>query len=744
MTADSRHKAALRRVRDDILAVVVVVVVVSLIFGGLYLVFDKALRAWTNRDLDNRARLVWRAAASGSPSDLGQRISALAQDDHIVGMLACSPAGRIATDALPGQIACNSALARAAVASAGRSVPARIGNHELHLTAHPIGGNGTLIIVQDRTFVESRRERMLQTLLLAAYAAAIAFFLLVRFGLIRGRQRLVSATRDLLQSIGTADGVPHDLPDELQPLASDFNETLARLRRHPAAPRAQDSGPARLRQLVNSVDLGDTSLVVVANREPYVHERTDDGGVKVRRPPSGLVTGIEPVLRACGGTWIAHGGGSADRDHADRHGRLAVPPDSPEYVLRRLWLNDEEYDGYYLGFANEGLWPLCHIAHTRPTFRSSDWSAYTSVNRKFAEAVVSEGSDSLALVQDYHFALVPRMIRDLAPDSAVSLFWHIPWPNSEVIGICPWKEQLLDGMLGADVLGFHTRFHCLNFLETVQRFLECRVDLATMSVEYRGEKTLVRPYPISVEWPYPSAPREAGAKLRRELGIDESVHVTVGVERADYTKGLLERLAAVEVLLERHPELIGGFALVQLAAPSRTQIKKYRDLVSDVEETAQSINRRFATATWKPVHLEIRGFSPQEVRLHYAMADSALVTPLHDGMNLVAKEYVASCADDDGVLVLSTFAGAAQELEGALIVNPYDADAVAAALMRAIDMPPSERRARMKAMREQIAKNSIYDWSAKLLRDLIEVRTRRGRVWPRRTPEWRQPLEVAG
>jgi trehalose 6-phosphate synthase len=730
----------IRRVREEVLAVVIAVAVVSLLFGGLYKVFDKALSRWTARDLDNRARLIWRAAASGPRAGLDSRIDDLTRDENVVGMLACFPSSAVVSDRVPPVLACSSPLTRAAIAELGNAVPARIGGHDLHVTAHVLD-DGHLVIVQDRTFVEARRERLLQVLLLGGWAAIVATLLLIHFGVLSGRRRAMRATRDLFERIHAGGNVPREVPAELRPVVTDLNDTLRRLRRHPAI--SGEDGPARLRRLVHTADLGDTSLVVIANREPYEHTHDLDGKVRVKRPPSGLVTGIEPVLRSCGGTWIAHGSGSADRVASDRDGRLPVPPDNPEYVLRRLWLTDEEYDGYYLGFANEGLWPLCHIAHTRPTFRSADWAAYREVNMKFAQAAVAEGDDSVVLVQDYHFALVPRMMRELAPHAAASLFWHIPWPNSEVIGICPWKEEILDGMLGADVLGFHTRFHCLNFLETVQRYLECRVDLAEMSVEYRGQKTLVRPYPISVEWPYPAVSRDEGAKLRKSLGIAPDIHVAVGVDRADYTKGLLERLAAVETLLDTNPDLAGRFMLVQLAAPSRTRIKKYRDLVSDVEETAQRINRRFSTADYKPVHLEVRSFSPDEVRRHYAMADSALVTPLHDGMNLVAKEYVASCVDGNGALVLSTFAGAAQELDGALIVNPYDADAVAAALARAIHMPLAEKKARMNAMREQISRNSIYDWSEKLLHDLVEVRTRRGRLWPRR-PDSPRPEAMAG
>jgi len=723
------------RIRDEILAVTVVVAVVSLIFGGLYFVFDKALSRWTSRDLQNHAELIWRAAANGPIDGLGDRIEALSHTDALVGMLACIPGNSLVSTSLADQINCSSPLARAAMAADGKTITGRIGATNALFTAHLLGDVGQLVIVQDPTFVEARRERMLQVLVLGAYAVALSLLMLIRFGVIRSQRRVVRATRDLLKLIDSGDDVaiPTEIAAELRPLVTDFTDTLTRLRRHRIAEH-DDSGPARLRALVNSADLGDTSLLVVANREPYEHERGDDGTVRVRRPPSGLVTGIEPVLRACGGTWIAHGSGSADREHTDAHGRLAVPPESPEYVLRRVWLTEEEYDGYYLGFANEGLWPLCHIAHTRPTFRSDDWRAYQAANEKFAQAAVSEGADSLVLVQDYHFALVPRLIREAAPDAAVSLFWHIPWPNSEVIGICPWREQILDGMLGADVLGFHTRFHCLNFLETVQRYLECRVDLATMSIEYRGRRSRVRAYPISVEWPYPSATRDAGAKLRQSLGIGRDVHVAVGVDRADYTKGLLERIAAVETLLASTPRLHGKFVLVQLAAPSRTRIKKYRDLMSELEEAVTRVNRRFATTNWKPIHLELRNFTPEEVRVHYAMANSGLVTPLHDGMNLVAKEYVGSCADSEGALILSAFAGAAQELDAALIVNPYDTDAVAAAILRAIEMPAAERRARMSAMREQVAKSSIYDWSSKLLRDLVEVRARRDRVWPRSRP----------
>ena len=482
------------------------------------------------------------------------------------------------------------------------------------------------------------------------------------------------------------------------------------------------------------------NLTLISNREPYSHELDAAGNVVVRQPASGLVTGIEPMLRAHGGTWIAHGSGSADRIAAGPTGRIAVPPGSPEYTLRRLWIDDTTYERYYSGFANEGIWPLCHIAHTQPAFRAADWNAYQTVNELFARAAVEEASaDGLLLVQDYHFALVPKLVRDHAPHVVTSLFWHIPWPNSEIAGICPWKESLLEGMLGAGVVGFHTRQYCLNFLDTVQRYLECRVDLETMSVSYRGHRTLVRPYPISVEWPYPAASRKAGAHLRASLGIGRDVHVSVGVDRADYTKGLIERVDAVELMLEQNPSLLGNYVLVQLASPTRTRIVKYQRLASDLQEAVDRVNARFGTESWQPIALQMRTFSPDEVRRYYAMAGSALVTPLHDGMNLVAKEYVAACNDGDGALVLSIFAGASKELDGALLVNPYDTQQVADAILRAILMPAAERRARMQAMRDQIASSSIYDWSEKLLADMCRIRRERATFWPQRVAA--QPFE---
>ncbi|HXI13751.1 MAG TPA: trehalose-6-phosphate synthase [Thermoanaerobaculia bacterium] len=721
--------------RDSAVVIVCALVAAGVIFGLLYDVFDRALRRWTERDLNRRAHLIGSAVASHtddiSPVRLQRALDTLSRNGEGAGLVACNAYGRMAAEA--GRVRgidCRSALAEKAVHAEGRSVGGTLGGVSVFVTAHPIGEGWLLLVVQDRTFIASRRTHLLQMIFVAAEVALLALLLLARAGIRIGSRRTEEAARSVVRQM-RSDGTGNaPVPAGMRLLVHDMHDTVARLASQRTPPR---TGAERLRDMMNA-EVPNGGLVVIANREPYSHEWSTSGDVVVQRPASGLVTGIEPILRACGGTWIAHGSGSADRLHSDRAGRLAVPPDAPDYTLRRLWLDDQEYERYYSGLANEGLWPLCHTAHTKPSFRAADWTAYQSVNEKFAQAAIDETTtDGLLLIQDYHFALVPRMVRERAPHIITSIFWHIPWPNSEVVGICPWKEALLEGMIGADIVGFHTRQYCLNFLETVQRYLECRVDLEEMSVSYGGHRTLVRPYPISIEWPYPAASRGQGAMLRRSLGIPDGAHVSIGVDRADYTKGLVERVAAVECLLELNPSLIGQYVLVQLASPTRTGIRKYQQLAEELEEAVTRVNARFGNSLWNPVVLKMRTFSPDEVREHYAMADSALVTPLHDGMNLVAKEYVAACEDGDGALVLSLFAGAARELEGALLVNPYDIEQVAQTILRAVRMPLVERRARMDAMREQIAGNSIYDWSGRLVTDMREVRQHAVRFWPGRT-----------
>jgi trehalose-6-phosphate synthase len=477
--------------------------------------------------------------------------------------------------------------------------------------------------------------------------------------------------------------------------------------------------------------LDDSHLFVVSNREPYMHQRNGKA-LDVAVPPSGLVTALEPVLNACDGTWIAHGSGNADTEVVDAHDRLRVPPEDPRYSLRRVWLTKQEEEGYYYGFANEGLWPLCHIAHTRPLFRADDWRYYQDVNRKFMAAVLEEiesVAKPVVLVQDYHFALLPRLIKEMRPDARVAIFWHIPWPNPEAFGICPWQRQLVDGLLGADLIGFHIQSHCNNFLETVDRVVESRVDREHFSVLRQDHRTMVRPFPISVAFTGDDAAENDNngfdylerSVLMRSLGV-ETTFMGIGVDRVDYTKGILERFLAIERFLDKHPSYRGKFTFVQIGAPSRTHIKRYHDLLAEAEAEADRINWRFQSGKWKPIVFLKRQHSHQEIEPYYRAADLCLVTSLHDGMNLVAKEFLAARRDERGVLILSQFTGAARELRDALLVNPYDIDQTADAIRAALEMEPEEKQLRMHRMRKVIKEHNIYRWAGNLITELCEVR----------------------
>jgi trehalose 6-phosphate synthase len=461
-------------------------------------------------------------------------------------------------------------------------------------------------------------------------------------------------------------------------------------------------------------------LVVVANREPYIHVYDGDQ-VRCRKPASGLTTALDPVMRACGGVWVAHGSGDADREVADDRGRLPVPPDDPSYTLRRVWLTKEEEQGYYYGIANEALWPLCHVVYTRPRFEPQHWNEYRRVNQKFADAVLDEVGDEPAavFVQDYHFGLLPRMLKRARANLVIMQFWHIPWPNREVMRICPWQEELLDGLLGNDLLAFHIQYHCNNFLETVDRALEAKVDMERFAVTREGHTTLVQPHPISidpesVEAIAPADLRTENRRIRRKLRVGDQ-KLLVGVDRVDYTKGIPERFRAVDRLLSLEPTLKNQFHLVQVGAPSRVHIRTYRDLNEELAALADEINWRHGTDSWRPIIFFNEHFEAEQVYALYRVATACVVSSLHDGMNLVAKEFVAARSDLRGSLVLSRFTGAARELNDALLINPYDVDGFADALRRALEMPDEEQEHRMRRLRGYVADRNIYRWAGQVL-----------------------------
>ncbi|SIT60105.1 Trehalose-6-phosphate synthase [Mesorhizobium prunaredense] len=487
--------------------------------------------------------------------------------------------------------------------------------------------------------------------------------------------------------------------------------------------------PDTLRKILAD-DLPATQVIVVSNREPYIHNTRDDG-IELLVPASGLVSALEPITRACAGTWIAYGGGTADRFTVDENDRLEVPPGNPSYTLRRVWLTEEEYQAYYLGFANEGLWPLCHIAFTRPIFRASDWQVYEAVNRKFADTVVAEARNErpIVLVQDYHFALLPRMIRERLPEAIIITFWHIPWPNSEVYSICPWRERILEGLLGSSIIGFHTQFHANNFTESVDRILESRIERADAAISYGGQTTLVHAYPISIEWPAELLARlpaveECRARVRERFRLPANVKLCVGVERLDYTKGIPDRFHALDELFTRYPEWEGKVVFLQVAAPSRSTLPAYQQLHDECLRYAEELNQRYGGENYSPVLMLAEHHSQEQVYEIYRAADICMVTSLHDGMNLVAKEFVAARDDEQGVLLLSTFAGASRELLEALIVNPYDATMMSEALLQALTMAPDEQRERMRPMREMVRDNNVYRWAGSMLLDAARLRKR--------------------
>jgi trehalose 6-phosphate synthase len=471
--------------------------------------------------------------------------------------------------------------------------------------------------------------------------------------------------------------------------------------------------------------LAGVRVVVVANREPYIHNVVGND-VRWIRPASGLVTALDPIMQATGGTWVAHGSGSADRQTADENGRLRVPPGKPSYSLRRIWLTKEEEEGYYYGFANRALWPLCHIAYTRPVFDKSDWEQYANVNARFADAVVDEieGTPAIVLVQDYHFALLPRLVKRRRPDAVISHFWHIPWPHREAFRICPWQQEILDGLLGSDLLGFHVQLHCNNFLETVDRLVESRVDYERFSVTRGAHETKVRPFPISIDMEGISRNGHARSDVqafRRGLGLRDEWTIALGVDRMDYTKGIPERLRAVDRFLERYPEWKDRFVFVQMGAPSRTEIREYRDLNDEIDRLAEQINDKHRAGDWKPIILVRAHHGVEDIFAGYRAASVCVVSSLHDGMNLVAKEFVAARDDRQGVLILSLFTGAARELPDAVLVNPYATDAFADALHEALVMPPEEQQKRMQRLRTQVAEHNIFRWAGLLLTETFRL-----------------------
>jgi alpha,alpha-trehalose-phosphate synthase [UDP-forming] len=612
----------------------------------------------------------------------------------------------------------------------------------IHILAMPLRNEqqrleGVLVGVHDIAHLEARAAtRQFQYgfgILVVVVLLVIMVAVIARTSYEKPLQHLA----EWMQRVRTGDGSeppPRGLPvallaSESERLAASFRAVKATIATESRLAVHDHNVWTRDRLRKQALDcLGGGQLVIASNREPYMHQLRD-GKPHVIVPAGGLVTALDPVLQACGGIWVAHGAGDADRQSADSKGRLSVPPDEGRYTLRRVWISKEEEQGYYYGLSNEGLWPVCHLAHERPIFRSEDWQHYVAVNRKFAAAILDEigSGEAMVLVQDYQLALVPEMLKAERPDIRVGIFWHIPWPNPESFRICPWRTEILKGLLGADLIGFHLQQYCNNFLDTVDRMVEARLDWDHFAADLRGHLSLVRPFPISVEsW----AERDiaTGDTLAQHIHTLQDQYslgdcqVMVGVDRIDYTKGLPERFRAVGRFFDKYPQHRGKITFVQLGAPSRTHIRRYRDLNAELEALADEINWKFQTDTWKPIHLLIAHHDAATVHAFMQMAGVCLVSSLHDGMNLVAKEYVAAKQDNEGVLILSEFAGAARELSEALVINPYDTEQFADAICYAVEMSREERHQRMQRMRQVVEEHNVYRWAATLLTELAATR----------------------
>jgi len=737
-----------------IVSLIVGITLVSLGFSYYEVVGTK--RALRN-DLERRADVLGESVAgnveksweSGSERGLQRLVQRFGNRENLLGVAVYDRQGKAVamTSELGGVLtAMPREVTQAMKNGHGESSFIRIGKLPVHIFALPLHRQdeiaGGLAVVHDVSYIHAQslrawREVFLRVLV-QVFLIVVITLLIVRLSIAGPIARAAQWMRALrMGRISSRQQMP-DL-DLFRPLAWEVVTLAESL----SQARSAAENEARLREASESMWTADRlavqvqtrldggRLFVVSNREPYAHQRNGKS-LEVVVPPSGLVTALEPVLDACDGTWIAHGSGDADNEVVDANDRLRVPPEDPRYTLRRVWLTKEQEEGYYYGFANEGLWPLCHIAHTRPIFRAQDWQFYEEVNRKFTAAVLEEIKDipkPVVLVQDYHFALLPRMIKEKRPDARVAIFWHIPWPNQEAFGICPWQRQLVDGLLGADLVGFHIQSHCNNFLQTVDRVVESRIDWEHFSVLRQDHRTIVHPFPISVNLTDDQSIESDNQRvnylersaLMHNLG-GEAAFLGVGVDRVDYTKGIPERFQAIERFLEKYPKYQGQFTFVQIGAPSRTHIKRYHDLLAEVEAEAERINWRFQIGKWKPIVFLKRHHGHQEIERYYCAADLCLVTSLHDGMNLVAKEFLAARRDERGVLILSQFTGAARELRDALLVNPYDIDQTAEAIRAALEMEPEEKQKRMHRMRRAVKEHNIYRWAGNLVTELCELR----------------------
>ncbi len=471
--------------------------------------------------------------------------------------------------------------------------------------------------------------------------------------------------------------------------------------------------------------LKNKQLVVAIQREPYIHILTREG-IKLDKIAGGAHILLDGILKQLGGSMVAIGSGNADHLVVDEQNRIKVPPKEKSYTLKRIFLKKKELDGFYYGFANQTLWPLCHVVFVKPKFNPQWWESYLAVNEKYAQAIVEElNSDNAFIwINDYHLALLPKMLKDKNPSLTIGTFWHIPWPTYEIFRICPWRKQIIEGLLGSDFIGFHRGYHVDNFIQCARRELEVIIDSEPSSIQYKERQTKLSHIPAGIDY----------HEIKKELGKHKNVtkkifqtdfdintlYVVVGVDRVDYTKGLIERLKIIDRFLDKYPEFQEKFTYLSIGAPSRIHIPEYKTLNKELYDLIERINWKYSTIHWKPVHFVNQVLPRSKIFTYYKVADACLITSLDDGMNLVAKEFVICSDNDKGMLVLSRFTGAARDLKSAIQINPYDIDSSADALKIALTMSKDEKIKRNKFMKEVIIKNNIYQWAIDFIEKTLE------------------------
>jgi trehalose-6-phosphate synthase len=702
---------------------------------------DTFTTKWFVRDLEMRSKLVDTTIEEllvpllkdGAKNKILNLFNRITMDERLLAVGFCNNTAELQfkTTLFPLDISCLSLIGKAGNED---SKIIKSPRGDLHISFYPITidekQSGKIVLVHDMHYIQRRSQTTSKYIFYFFIVLGIIISFLTVVIAQMSMRGWVSSVKALLNGENILKNKFFPTSPEIKPVLKEFKALIKEIHRNRTAQdEAQITWTAKTLKEIMKTEFNGEEIITVSNREPYIHNRKNDGSIEIQYPASGLVTALEPIMRACSGIWIAHGSGNADKAFVDKNAKLSVPPDSPQYTLRRVWLSEEEEKGYYYGFANEGIWPLCHIAHTRPIFKSEDWEQYVIVNNKFADAVVEEAKteDPVILVQDYHFALLPRMIKDRLPKATIITFWHIPWPNPEAFGICPWRDEILEGLLGSSIIGFHIQFHCNNFIETVDRFLECRIDREYSTISYLNKITAVNTYPISVEWPNhwlngQKSIEECRKNIRGKNILSESIKIGFGVDRLDYTKGIIERFLSIGKLLELYPEWIGKFSFIQVAAPSRTSIDSYQRLESEVRALALKINTKFGRDDYKPIILKIEHHEPPQVFEYYRGCDFCLVSSLHDGMNLVAKEFITARDDEKGVLILSNFTGASRELPESLLINPYNIDQCAETINLALKMSPMEQHERMKTMRSYIQEYNIFRWAGRMLLDASRIR----------------------